>query len=94
MSKTLGSPRFGVTPLEVLDVHGCHWSGKSQEIQGQRKVRDFCPGSGKFEILRKVREIQENPLKVLTSRYHELEFIMCNDPVKQCGYHTFFSRLL
>ena len=31
---------------------------------GQGKVREFCAGSGKFEILRKVREIQENPLKV------------------------------
>ena len=27
------------------------------------KVREFCAGSGKFGILRKVREIQENPLK-------------------------------
>ena len=40
--------------------HGCHWSGK---IQGQGKVGEFCAGSGKFEILRKVREIPENPLK-------------------------------
>ena len=31
---------------------------------GQGKVREFCAGSGKFQILRKVREIQENPLKV------------------------------
>ena len=38
--------------------------GKVREIQGQGKVREFCAGSGKFEILRKVREIQENPLKV------------------------------
>ena len=49
-----------------------HWSanmvatgqGKVREIQGQGKVREFCAGSGKFEILRKVGEIQENPLKV------------------------------
>ena len=38
--------------------------GKVREIQGQGKVREFCVGSGKFEILREVREIQENPLKV------------------------------
>ena len=38
--------------------------GKVREIQDQGKVREFCAGSGKFEILRKVREIQENPLKV------------------------------
>ena len=38
--------------------------GKVREIQGQGKVREFCAGSGKFEIFRKVREIQENPLKV------------------------------
>ena len=38
--------------------------GKVTEIQGQGKVREFCAGSGKLEILRKVREIQENPLKV------------------------------
>ena len=31
---------------------------------GQGKVREFCAGSGKFEILRNVREIHENPLKV------------------------------
>ena len=31
---------------------------------GQEKVREFCAGSEKFEILRKVREIQENPFKV------------------------------
>ena len=29
---------------------------------GQGKVREFC--AGKLEILRKVRKIQENPLKV------------------------------
>ena len=28
---------------------------------GQGKVREFFAGSGKFEILRKVREMQENP---------------------------------
>ena len=59
--------------------------GKVREIQGQGKVREFCAGSGKFEILRKVREIQENPLKVgeiglshvirVTLRCCELEFI-------------------
>ena len=38
--------------------------GKVREIQDQGKVREFCAGSGKFEILRKVREVQENPLKV------------------------------
>ena len=38
--------------------------GKVREIQGHGKVREFCAGSGKFEILRKVREIQEHPLKV------------------------------
>ena len=38
--------------------------GKVREIQGQGKVREFCAGSEKFEILRKVREIQENPMKV------------------------------
>ena len=38
--------------------------GKVMKIQRQGKVREFCAGSGKFEILRKVREIQENPLKV------------------------------
>ena len=38
--------------------------GKLMEIQGHGKVREFCAGSGKFEIFRKVREIQENPLKV------------------------------
>ena len=38
--------------------------GKVREIQGQGKVREFCAGSGKFEILRKAREILENPLKV------------------------------
>ena len=38
--------------------------GKVTKIHGQGKVREFCAGSGKFEILRKVREIQENPLKV------------------------------
>ena len=38
--------------------------GKVREFQGQGTVREFCAGSGKFEILRKVREIQENPLKV------------------------------
>ena len=38
--------------------------GKVREIQGQGKVREFYVGSGKFEILRKVGEIQENPLKV------------------------------
>ena len=38
--------------------------GKVREIQVQGKVMEFCAGSGKFEILRKVREIQENPLKV------------------------------
>ena len=38
--------------------------GKGREIQGQGKVREFCAGSGNFEILRKVGEIQGNPLKV------------------------------
>ena len=38
--------------------------GKVREVQGQGKVREFCAGSGKFEILRKVSEIQENSLKV------------------------------
>ncbi len=38
--------------------------GKVKGIQGQGKVRELCAGSGKFEILRKVREIKENPLKV------------------------------
>ena len=38
--------------------------GKVREIQGQGKVMEFCGGSGKFEILRKVGEIQENPLRV------------------------------
>ena len=38
--------------------------GKVREIQGKGKVREFCAGSGKFEIFRKVWEIQENPLKV------------------------------
>ena len=38
--------------------------GKVRAIQGQGKVREFCTGSGKLEVLRKVREIQENPLKV------------------------------
>ena len=38
--------------------------GKVGEIQGQGKVREFGAWSGKFEILRKVRENQENPLKV------------------------------
>ena len=38
--------------------------GKVREIQGHGKVREFCAGSEKFSILRKVREIQENPLKV------------------------------
>jgi len=32
-----------------------------REIQRQGKVREFCAWSGKFGILRKVREIQENP---------------------------------
>ena len=50
----------------MSSFHGCHSTGqgKVREIQGQGKVREFCAGSGKFEILRKVREIQENPLKV------------------------------
>ena len=39
--------------------------GKVREIQGQGKVREFCVGSGKFGILKKVREIEENPLKVM-----------------------------
>ena len=38
--------------------------GKVREIQGQGKVREFCVGSGKFEILTEIGEIQENPLKV------------------------------
>ena len=38
--------------------------GKVREIQGQGKVRGFCAGSGKLEILRTVRELQENPFKV------------------------------
>ena len=38
--------------------------GKVRKIQGQGKVRKCCAGSGKFEILRKIWEIQENPLKV------------------------------
>ena len=38
--------------------------GKVGEFQGQGKVGEFCAGSGKFEILRKVREIKENPRKV------------------------------
>ena len=37
---------------------------KVREIQGQGKIREFCAWSWKFGILRKVREIQENPLKV------------------------------
>ena len=32
--------------------------GKVREIQGQGKVTEFCAGSGKFEILRKVRKIR------------------------------------
>ena len=39
------------------------WLPLVREIQGQGKVREFCAGSRKFEILRKVREMQENPLK-------------------------------
>ena len=38
--------------------------GKVREIQGHGKVMECYAGSGKFLILRKVREIQENPLKV------------------------------
>jgi len=37
--------------------------GKVMEIQDQGKVREFCAGSEKFEILRKVREIQENSVE-------------------------------
>ena len=43
------------------------WLPLVREKSGKFKVRkksEFCAGSGKFEILRKVREIQENPLKV------------------------------
>ena len=46
---------------KVREIQG---QGKVREIQGQGKVREFRARSGKFKILRKVMEVQENPLKV------------------------------
>ena len=70
------------------------WLSLVRQKSGKFKVREFCAGSGKFEILRKVREIQENPLKDreillshvirVTPQCRELEFITRNDLVKQC----------
>ena len=48
--------------LSLFHTHTHTWL--PLEIQSQGKVKEFCAGSGKFEILRKVGEIQENPLKV------------------------------
>ena len=55
---------FVMLKVECLYTVVATGQGKVREIQGQGKVREFCVGSGKFEILREVREIQENPLKV------------------------------
>ena len=46
----------------------CYCTSTFRVATGQGKVREICreicAGPGKFEILIKVREIQENPLKV------------------------------
>ena len=47
-----------------ISVRVATGQGTVREIQGQGKVREFCAGSGKFEIFGKVWEIQENPLTV------------------------------
>ena len=39
-------------------------NGTFMVATGQGKVREFCAGSWKFLFLRKVRKIQEYPLKV------------------------------
>ena len=52
-----------ILPINRCTViwQGCHWSGKSQGNSRSGKSQNFVLGQG---ILRKVREIQENPLKV------------------------------